>query len=129
MSKPLQTWQRSKDRTERELPALSREERHALHKLRMDAHKAGVKLASAGRGGLSPSLVLHVLRRDGFRCKLCGGDGGGVGISLHHLGGLENPTSKWLARKGKSNEPANVVAICTTCHDQVHDADRARGDQ
>jgi len=128
VSSQLQRWQSKQPKGERE--ELSREERRALHKLRMEARKAGAKLASAGRGGLSPSLALTIFRRDAYRCTKCEGDGQSTGgLQLHHRGGLENPTSRWLAKMGKSNTPANLTTICSQCHDRVHEADRARGER
>lgn len=130
MARALEVWKRNKDR-EGGKPELSREERHALHKLRMEAKAKGVVLASAGRGGLSPSLVLFVFRRDDYTCKVCGRKGGADtgGIQLHHKGGLENPASAWLKKKDHSNDPNSIVTICKSCHDTVHDADRAQNDE
>lgn len=97
----------------------------ALHRLRQEAHKEGAKLASAGVGGLSPSLVLHVLRRDHYKCVHCGSNGQDkAGLSLHHRGGIV--ASDWLSKMGHKNIPANLEAICTSCHDRLHD--RARKD-
>lgn len=129
-SESLAKWKRDNDRKNRGRPELSREERHALHKLRMEAKERGARLASQGRGGLSPSLALTVFRRDDYTCKACGrrGDESG-GLQLHHKGHLQNPASVWLERKGKSNESNNIVTICTSCHDRVHDEDRAAGDE
>lgn len=127
MGNDLNTWKQKQPKDERR--ELSREERKSLHKLRMEAKKAGVELASAGRGGLSPSLVLHVFRRDHYKCKVCGGNGkDSGGIQLHHKGNVEHPASKWLAKQGKSNDPNNIVTICTRCHDNIHNEDRAKGE-
>lgn len=130
MPSPLQTWQRDKARRERDRPELSREERHALHKIRMEAKAHRARLASQGRGGLSPSLALTIFRRDDYTCKVCGrrGEDSG-GLQLHHKGHLQNPASAWLAKKGKSNETNNIVTICAACHDSLHDADRAAGEE
>lgn len=128
MGESLQRWQ-SKQQPKQEPKELSREERRALHRLRHEARVAGAVLASAGRGGLSPSLALTIFRRDNYRCKACGDSGAeSGGLQLHHKGGLENPTSRWLAKMGKRNEPNNLTTICSRCHDQVHREDRARGE-
>lgn len=129
-SRELQQWVRANRPREDAEDALTREERLALHRLRMEAKAAGTVLSSAGRGGLSPSLVLHVFRRDHYKCKVCGGNGVGKGgVQIHHKGNLENPVSKWLEGKGRSNDPNNLVTICKACHDNVHDDDRAREEQ
>jgi hypothetical protein len=127
MGEELKTWKRYQPREDK--PELSREERRALHKLRMEAKRAGASLSSAGRGGLSPSLVLTIFRRDKYRCKVCGGDGKeSGGLQLHHKGNVENPASRWLAQKGRSNDPNNITTICASCHDNIHDEDRAKGE-
>jgi len=94
-----------------------------LRRLRRDAAQAGATLATGGKGGLPPTLVRDVMRRDQFRCKACGTN---QGLIVHHKGGLEAPVSRWLANKGKSNDPNNIVTLCTSCHDAIHDEDRAR---
>ena len=100
------------------------EERAALRTIRMEAAQNGATLHSDGEGGLPSTLVLGVFRRDKWRCKKCGG---AHDLLVHHKAGLENPTSRWLQRKGKSNDPNNIVTLCDKCHDQIHDEDRARG--
>ena len=110
----------------REAPDLSPEERLALHRLRQLAYRNGVSLQSAGRGGLSPSLVLHVMRRDQFTCKACGESVEAKGgLSVHHKGGIVE--SKWLLKKGHHNAPNNIVTICGACHDRVHNKAREEG--
>lgn len=106
---------------------LSGEERRALTILRQEARKARAILASDGEGGLPPSLVLYVMRRDGYRCKLHGdrGEGENGGLEVHHKGGVENPTSRWLKKAGHLNLPDNLVTLCHRAHDEVHDRDRA----
>jgi len=106
---------------------LKPQERQALWKMRDEAEQAGSQLTSGGKGGLPPSLVLGVMRRDKYRCKVCGELGnmeenGGIGV--HHKGGVENPTSKWLAKKDHANDPNNLVTICKNCHDHIHEDDR-----
>jgi hypothetical protein len=105
----------------------SLEERRALHKLRQEARAAGAKLKSGGVGGLSAGLVLHVMRRDGYRCHVHGdrGEGEYGGLELHHKGGI--PESAWLSRKGHKNEPNNLVTLCAKAHNELHEKARARG--
>jgi hypothetical protein len=105
---------------------LSGEERRALTILRQEARKAKAQLASDGEGGLAPSLVLYVMRRDGYRCKLHGdrGEGENGGLEVHHKGGVENPASRWLRGMGHLNLPDNLVTLCHRAHDEVHDRDR-----
>lgn len=129
-SDALKTWHKHVKKQEREdkggPPPLSREERRALHQIRVGAKKAGARLASAGRGGLSPSLVLHVMRRDEYRCKVCGSDGHDTdGLQIHHKGGIVE--SRWLSNKGHRNVPNNLVTICSRCHDRVHQKAREEG--
>lgn len=101
---------------------LSGEERKALHKLRKEARQHGTKLASGGKGGLPPSFVLNVMRRDDYQCKVCGGRDQ---IGLHHKGGIVE--SKWLSMKGHKLDANNVVTICDKCHDRIHQKARAEG--
>ena len=58
-------------------PPVNAAERSALRTMRREARAAGALLANRGRGGLSPSLVLGVMRRDGFTCKVHGDKGEG----------------------------------------------------
>lgn len=101
---------------------LSPEERAALYTLQQEAEDAGATLATGGRGGIAPSRVLNVMRRDGFRCKRCGRE---HALSLHHKGGVV--LSKWLSKKGHSMEPNNLVTICASCHDALHNKAREAG--
>jgi 5-methylcytosine-specific restriction endonuclease McrA len=107
-------------------PEKNPQERAALHKLRVEAHRAGALLHDFGRGGLPSSLCLHVMRRDQYRCKVCGTDGQGCGgLTLHHKGGIVE--SAWLDNQGHKNKPSNLVTICGPCHDRLHDKARAEG--
>jgi hypothetical protein len=101
----------------------STEEEGALKKLQAEAKAKGVKLHNGGRGGLPSSLVLHVMRRDGYRCKKCGRRDFPLGP--HHKGGI--PDSEWLKKKGHKNEPDNLATVCDKCHDEVHEEARADG--
>jgi hypothetical protein len=108
---------------------LSAEERQALRRLRSEAYDHGARLRTGGRGGLSPSLVLAVFRRDEYSCKVHGdhGEGEHGGLELHHKGGV--PESAWLARKGKRNDLNNLVVVCRKAHDEIHARARAAEEQ
>jgi hypothetical protein len=101
----------------------SKEEAGALKRLQAEAKAHGVKLHNGGKGGLPSSLVLHVMRRDGYRCKKCGRRDFPLGP--HHKGGI--PDSEWLKKKGHKNEPDNLATVCDKCHDEVHEEARADG--
>lgn len=112
---------------------LTPHEAKALDKLRQEARAAGSFLSSGGKGGLNPSLVLGVMRRDKFRCKRCGelGDkdeNGGIGVH-HKSEHMENPKAKrrsaLLGKKGKIDTQANLATMCDRCHDEIHTEDRA----
>lgn len=97
-------------------------EQTALEKLQAEAEKRGVTLQNDGKGGLPPSLVLGVFRRDKFRCKRCGTK---KMLTLHHKGGIVE--SDWLSRKGHTNDPNNIVVLCAECHDEMHNEARDEG--
>jgi len=112
--------------------ALPAGERAALLRMRAEAKRAGSELTSGGKGGLPPSLVLGVMRRDGWHCKACGelGDmnvNGGLGVH-HKSEHLESPKAKarslLLGKQGRIDTAANVVTLCANCHDRVHEDDR-----
>lgn len=128
MSATLAKWAKAERRSD--LPKkdkLPDQEQVALRKIRQEAKAAGSFLTSGGKGGLPPSLVLHVFRRDNFECKTCGelGSQENQGLGVHHKGGIVE--SKWLAKKGHANDPNNLVAICGNCHDKEHEKARAEG--
>jgi hypothetical protein len=125
MGAPLLNWVARKKAAERK--PLSAEERQALRRLRQEATNHGAKLRTGGRGGLSPSLVLAVMRRDEYTCKVHGdhGEGAHGGLELHHKGGVVE--SDWLSRKGHKNEPNNLVTVCHQAHDEIHARARAAG--
>ncbi len=100
---------------------LSAQESNALENMRSEAKRSGATLLNNGEGGLSPSLVLGVMRRDRYECKRCGKK---KNLTLHHKGHLQNPVSKWLSKKGHSNDPNNLVVVCGECHDGIHEEDR-----
>jgi hypothetical protein len=99
-------------------------EQRALKNLQREAEKAGATLASEGKGGLPPSMVLGAMRRDKFKCKRCGGQ---ENLSVHHKAHLENPSPamKMLGKNvDQRTDPRAIATICEACHDKIHDADR-----
>lgn len=105
---------------------LSPQESKDLGTLRSEAKKAGSFLATGGKGGLSPTLVLQVMRRDKFTCKACGKKGTpDNGITVHHRGGII--ASQSLSDKGHESKPNNVVTLCEHCHDNMHEKARKLG--
>jgi 5-methylcytosine-specific restriction endonuclease McrA len=49
-----------------------------------------------------------VLKRDGWRCQVCGGR---RGLEVHHI--------HFRSRAGPDDEQ-NLITLCTRCHRQVH---------
>ena len=112
---------RKSDRAKQdELPA---PEAKALEKLRDEAAAKGATLATGGKGGLPPSLVLGIMRRDEYRCHRCGKN---KDLSLHHKGGIV--ASKWLSKKGHHMDPNNITTLCSKCHDTIHEQAREEGE-
>lgn len=108
-------------RTRQKRPG-STEAQSLIDQTRLEAAHHGATLHSAGRGGLPPVLALEVFRRDEWRCKRCGGMSD---LALHHKGGIF--ASTWLRSKGHAMMPNNLVVICGTCHDAIHDEARTQG--
>lgn len=128
MSRSLSTWNKIQKKLKKgERREYSPEERLALHRLRHEAKKAGAKLKGNGKGGLPPSLVLTVFRRDEFTCKVHGdhGEDENGGLTLHHKGGIVE--SDWLSKKGHKNDKNNLVTLCNRAHDEMHNAAREDG--
>jgi hypothetical protein len=128
MGAPSLKWLATQRATQRRPRApLSAEERLALRRLRSEAQNNGARLRTAGRGGLSPSLVLSVMRRDDYTCKVHGdhGEGDFGGLELHHKGGVVE--SEWLSKRGHKNVPNNLVTVCRKAHDEIHNRARAKG--
>lgn len=98
------------------------DESRALGTLQREAKDQGAELANGGKGGLPPSLVLGVFRRDKYHCKKCGLK---KNLGVHHKGGIVE--SKWLSKKGHHNDPNNVVVMCGKCHDDIHQQAKKEG--
>jgi hypothetical protein len=124
MSDTLARWHqlRQPEKEEAPEPRQNEHEQRALANMQREAKQAGATLANEGKGGLPSSLVLHVMRRDRYQCKVCGGKDS---IGVHHKGGIV--ASKWLSQKGHENTPDNLVVICDDCHDNVHEDAREEG--
>ena len=108
---------------EQEEPKLSPNEAKALAKIQAEAKEHGATLATDGKGGLPPSQVLGIMRRDGpFRCTVCGGK---KDLSIHHKGGIS--ASARLVRLGHKNINSNLITICDDCHNRLHEKAREKG--
>lgn len=102
---------------------LSEQELKARQKIIDEAAAAGATLERPGaKGGLTPSLVLGVFRRDGWACKGCGTK---EEIGPHHKGGIVRST--WLSKKGHRNDLNNLSILCKDCHGKAHNEARADG--
>lgn len=125
---------KSRRRDEARKDDLNDHEKKALKILQREAKEHGTHLAHEGKGGLPPSLVLNVLRRDDYRCA-CTADHGlhdgetcgtRENITLHHLGGIAK--TRALSKAGHQNKPSNILTCCEACHDKMHEQARQRGD-
>lgn len=58
----------------------------------------------------------HVLERDGYCCRLCGGDSS---LDVHHI--IYRST---YSNKNWVNEPWNLIVLCRSHHDLVHNNKR-----
>lgn len=116
---------------------LPQNEKRALKKLQQSAKKQGCLLSSNGEGGLPPSLIWHVFKRDAdengkFRCKVCGEKGTeeNQGLGAHHKNQhIAAPAARARGIRdnatGKRNDPAGLIVVCGRDHDAVHQRDRA----
>ncbi len=113
---------KQKKREDREEPE-SEQDGRVRQKIISEAKEKGATLDRPdAKGGLSPSLVLGVFRRDGWKCKRCGSK---ENIGPHHKGGIVE--SGWLSKKGHANSKNNLVTLCAKCHDDVHEEARDEG--
>ena len=101
---------------------LNQNEQKALKAMQREAKAASATLARDGKGGLPPSLVLGVMRRDKYQCKRCGTN---QNLIVHHKGGIVR--SKWLSEMGHKNTPQNIVTVCEECEDEQHEQARKDG--
>lgn len=135
MSEILRRWaelraEEAAENASRERPrAQPPEDEKARLLMLKEAKRAGATLANEGKGGLPGGLVLFVMRRDRFTCKICGRK---EWLGVHHVGGI--PESEWASNKGHQNKPNNLVTVCQRrpdgtpgCHDKIHEKARAEG--
>ncbi|MDD4123774.1 MAG: RNA-guided endonuclease IscB [Bacilli bacterium] len=54
----------------------------------------------------------YVLDRDNHTCQYCKGKSKDSKLEVHHI---------VFRRNGGSDEPENLICLCKTCHDQLHD--------
>lgn len=100
-------------------------EAKALDRLQAEAIEAEATLHSEGRGGLPSSVVLGVLRRDGYQCKKCGGK---EDLTMHHKADiLASDYLRRLKKVSGRTDPKNLVTICQKCHDTIHTEAREKG--
>jgi len=60
------------------------------------------------RQPIKPSIRFQVLKRDGYRCQMCGATAqDGAKLEIDHI----HPVSK-----GGSNEPSNLQVLCRDCN-------------
>lgn len=116
---PVQRYVQLRKRTQK--PEYTPEEQRALDKIKSEASQHGATLHSGGKGGLPPSVVLGVFRRDKWKCQYCGSS---KDLDVHHIGGAKNLVVKAFRKMGHSESPKNLVTICRAEHDIVHDLDR-----
>jgi len=55
----------------------------------------------------------QVLARDNFRCRTCG-----IRLEVHHVVPLS---------KGGTNDPDNLITLCSKCHRAIHQAQKFEG--
>lgn len=66
--------------------------------------------SSALQRAPTPRLRMQALKRDGYRCRICGrrsGDHVDIELHVHHF-------RPWA--KGGLTEPSNLMTLCHTCH-------------
>lgn len=107
---------------ERPVPA---GESKALERIEVEALEHGATLHSQGRGGLPASVVLGILRRDEWHCHKCGST---QDLTIHHKADiLASPYLRQLHKVAGRTDPKNLVTLCHTCHDQIHQEARELG--
>ena len=97
----------------------------ALDRIQIEAKEHGATLHSQGKGGLPPSIVLGVFRRDGWHCHKCGGT---QDLTIHHKADiLASPYLRKLHQVAGRTDPKNLATICHRCHDSIHEQARQDG--
>lgn len=94
----------------------------ALERIQIEAAEHGATLHSDGKGGLPATIVLGVLRRDGWHCHKCGGK---EDLTIHHKADiLASPYLRRLHKIAGRTDPKNLATLCQKCHDAVHEQAR-----
>jgi len=62
------------------------------------------------------SPAYKILERDGFQCRLCGGDGSR--LVVHHIDGTG--ASEGHRNVNSNDAPENLVTLCDSCHYRIH---------
>lgn len=107
--------------------AMPTSESKALERLQAEAIAHGATLHSEGKGGLPASIVLGILRRDAWHCHKCGGR---EDLTLHHKADvLASDYLRRLHKVAGRTDPKNLVVLCHSCHDQVHENARKQGQE
>lgn len=108
-------------------PKVPAGEARALERIEVEAIENKATLHSNGQGGLPSSVVLGILRRDGWHCHKCGGKDD---LTLHHKADvLASPYLRRLHKIASRTDSRNLVTLCQKCHDDVHEAARAAGQE
>lgn len=97
----------------------------AIERMEAEAIEHGATLHSHGRGGLPPSVVLGIFRRDGWHCHKCGGK---ADLTIHHKADvLASDYLRRLHKVAGRTDPRNLATICHSCHDAIHEEAREQG--
>ncbi len=100
-------------------------EAKALDRIQVEAAENGANLHSEGKGGMPPSVVLGVFRRDGWHCHRCGGKND---LTIHHKADiLASPYLRRLHKVASRTDPKNLVTLCHACHNTLHELARQEG--
>lgn len=106
-------------------PPVPMGEAKALERIEVEALEHDATLHSQGRGGLPASVVLGILRRDGWHCHKCGDT---QDLTIHHKADiLASPYLRRLHKIAGRTDPKNLVTLCHSCHDDVHEEAREEG--
>lgn len=91
-----------------------------VRRTREEAAGAGATLHYDGEGGVDSGLALHVYRRDGWACRMCGTQDD---LELDHIDGHPSITPD-IPDAGGEDTAENLAVVCHSCQDALHDADR-----
>jgi len=58
------------------------------------------------------NVKAYILNRDGYKCQHCKGKSKDKKLHVHHI--------IWKS-KGGSDEPKNLITLCSECHSELHD--------